>query len=154
MRNRIILACAVVLGVCSFQAMADDQENCSLRSLRGTYNYASTSVVGDNLGQLQVGEAGIESFDGNGNVVNHSTTNTGGHLPASTNNVISGTYTVNADCRGTISYSSGEVEAIYVNPNGEGFTYVTANGTDGVTNALVGDEKRISRKLLVQAPPI
>lgn len=149
MRNRIIVACAVVLGVCSFQAMADDQENCSLRSLKGTYHYAAKTIVDDYYDQTEAGEAGMESFDGNGHFVNINTHNHGGHLPATSNSAATGTYTINANCVGTLTYSTGEIETVYVDPKGDDFTWVTS---DGPGESTVGEEHRISRKLLVQAP--
>src|SRR5215472_14778903 len=89
-------------------AMADE-DSCSLVSLRGTYAVHAQGTI---VGQLPapfpappfpLGEAGIVTFDGNGNHSGKTTVNIDGVVLTPTFN---GTYTINSDCTGTITVNS------------------------------------------------
>jgi len=86
-----------------------DADSCSLVSLRGTYAVHAQGTI---VGQLPAlfpappfpfGEAGIVTFDGNGNHSGKTTVNIDGVVLTPTFN---GTYTINSDCTGTITVNS------------------------------------------------
>ena len=57
-----------------------------------------------------------------------------------------GTYTLNGQCQGTVTYSSGNVMHQYVSPKGDRFTYVQISGDAQVS----GITTRISQRRLLK----
>ena len=93
-------------------------------------------------------QAGMESYDGKGSVVGYGSDKTSATDDAS-NKRFAGTYTVNPDCTGTLTYEeAGQTleENIYVNPDGNALRYLSR--TQG--QFWAGEEKRISRKRLIK----
>ena len=90
------------------------ENGCTLRTLNGSYGAAGDGLI--TFGQppvtssntIPIAVAGVQTFDGTGNFSLSNTTNLGGLVFPSTG---AGTYTVNADCTGsvTINVSNGEV---------------------------------------------
>ena len=90
------------------------QDGCSLKTLNGSYGAAGDGLIA--TGQppvtssdtIPIAVAGVQTYDGAGNFSLSNTTNLGGLVFTSTG---SGTYTVNADCTGsvTVNVSNGEV---------------------------------------------
>jgi hypothetical protein len=119
----------------AFDAAAKDY--CSVTTLKGTYTYASQGYYGGE----PYAESGMESYNGAGNVVIMYTDSLGRANMGDT-----ATYVIGADCKGTVTYSSGSVYNLYVSPNGDGMTYILTSG-DGV---IAGETKRISNKLILK----
>src|SRR5579864_4778653 len=89
---------ALAAGICLTNAAAfgDDDDACSVASLKGSYGIQSTgSIVA--LGPIgPIAEAGTITFDGAGGVLQITTVSLGGQiLPNRTS--LSGRYTVNAE---------------------------------------------------------
>ena len=90
---------AVAMGIAP-TANAQVNKGCNNGTLQGTFAYTSTgSFVAAPAPLGPYADAGAQTFDGSGNTAVSGMTNTNGSV-ASANN--SGTYTVNADCTGTM----------------------------------------------------
>src|SRR5579864_5088813 len=95
---------ALTAGICLTNAAAfgDDDDACSVASLKGSFGIQSTgSIVA--LGPIgPIAEAGTITFDGAGAVSSITTVSLGGQIiPNRTS--LSGSYTVNADCTGDLA---------------------------------------------------
>ena len=110
---------------------------CNLKTLQGTYIYALQGVFQGR----PLAESGMESYDGKGHVINVFTDSLGRKTSRST-----GTYTLNGQCQGTVTYSSGNVMHQYVSPKGDRFTYVQISGDAQVS----GITTRISQRRLLK----
>ena len=130
-------------------AASPSQALCHSRVLRGTYAYSGSGVTKDGSapGVVYV-QAGMESFDGRGHMVGYGSSKTSANDDSS-NKRYEGSYTVNADCTGTLTYEEdGSLleENIYVSPDGSALRYLSR--TKG--QFWAGEETRISRKLIVR----
>ena len=116
---------------------------CSKATLHGTYLFAHDGVVtgGPDKGPFAV--AGYDVFDGNGKLDTVFSANFSGqitrkeHAPTST-------YTVKADCTGTITSTDGSQSDLFIAPDGSMFTFVQTDPstvTSGVE--LQGTAKRV-----------
>ena len=110
---------------------------CSIKTLKGTYSYAVQGYERSSA----FGESGMETYDGKGKIIGL------GSESANPDNIpFKGTYTVEANCTGALDYGDGNIYNIYVRPDGSGFSFL--DRTPG--NTLVGEETRISRKLILK----
>jgi len=110
---------------------------CNLKTLQSTYIYALQGVFQGS----PLAESGMESFDGKGHVINVFTDSLGRETSRST-----GSYTLNGQCQGIVTYSSGNVMHQYVSPKGDRFTYVQISGDAQVS----GITTRISQRRLLK----
>ena len=77
---------------------------CSKATLKGTYLFAFNGVeIKGNSDQRPFAIAGYEVFDGNGKVKGVASSNFNGEVTRK--EPFTGTYTVKADCTGTVAYS-------------------------------------------------
>jgi hypothetical protein len=113
---------------------------CDLSTLRGTYLFYDQGV--DETGNTFAG-AGLEYFDGNGNIYGVFSHHDHGQVSTARNEPYTATYTVNADCTGTSTYD-GEEYDLFIHPGGDMFTWVltTPPDSDGVS----GLEQRVSHQ--------
>lgn len=130
-------------------AASPHQAFCHSRVLQGTYAYSGSGVTKDGSapGVVYV-QAGMESFDGKGHMAGYGSSKTSANDDSS-NKRYEGSYTVNADCTGTLTYEEdGNLleENIYVSPDGSALRYLSR--TKG--QFWAGEETRISRKLIVR----
>jgi hypothetical protein len=100
----------------------DSKTTCSEATLHGTYLFAYDGVEIKEDHHTPFAVAGYEVYDGKGKVKAVSSSSTGGEI--SSNNTTSGTYTVNQDCTGTVSYTDGTHYDQFIAPNGSLFTFV------------------------------
>ena len=108
---------------------------CSEATLKGTYLFAQNGVeIKGNSEQRPVAIAGYEVFDGNGHVKGVQSSNFNGQITR--NERFSGTYTVNADCTGTVTYSDGTRCDQFIAPDGSILTFVLTKPSEGVTSAF------------------
>jgi hypothetical protein len=118
-------------------------KKCSEATLHGTYlfAYAGVDITGED--QVPFAGAGYEVFDGNGKVKAVGSGNFNGEVFR--NEPYSGTYTVKADCTGTITYTDDSEYDLFIAPDGSMFTYVRVNSPEQVTSAfeLRGTAKRV-----------
>lgn len=154
MKNQIALFTGITLAAMATTAVAlspvpPQERFCGIYTLKGTYAYSGYGVVKETgaPGAAFV-QAGMESYDGKGHVVGYGSDKTSATDDAS-NKRFAGTYTVNPDCTGTLTYEeAGQTleENIYVNPDGDALRYLSR--TQG--QFWAGEEQRISRKLIVK----
>ena len=128
--NKIITA---AFGVAALVAMGTSAfaGECSNASIKGHYTYW---LQGQDAAGKMYAEAGQEHFDGAGNV--KSITGVAG---AAAPEADEGTYTVNGDCTGEITYKSGAHDKIFVAPSGDSFVFSSAK--EGVVQ--VGEDTRV-----------
>jgi hypothetical protein len=136
MNKLIALLWINMLGV-TLTSPANAKDYCSLKTLRGTYVYALQGVFAG----TPLAESGMETYDGQGHVINVFTDSLGRETSRST-----GTYVLNGHCQGIVTYSSGNVMHQYVSPNGDRFTYVQISGNAQVA----GITQRVSKQRLLK----
>lgn len=110
------------------EAMAGE---CSNASLKGHYTYW---LQGQDANGKMYAEAGQEHFDGAGKVKTIS-----GVAGAAKPETDEGSYTVNGDCTGEITYNSGAHDKIFVAPSGDNFVFSSAK--EGVVQ--IGEDTRV-----------
>jgi hypothetical protein len=117
--------------------------SCSNATLKGTYTFGYISWSISNGQSTPASEAGFDTFNGKG-------TGTG-VITAAYNGVVAGsntpdtsTYTINADCIGTLVFhAAGSVFHfnVYVSPSGSSFSLINTDAG----NAVAGTETRVTR---------
>jgi hypothetical protein len=106
----------------------DSKATCSEATLRGTYLFAydGIEIKEGHHAHAPFAVAGYEVYDGNGEVNGVVSTSVEG--PISHNKPTSGTYSVNNDCTGTVSYTGrGTHYDLFIAPDGSMFTFVQTN---------------------------
>jgi hypothetical protein len=112
---------------------------CSLATLQGTYLFEGNGESVSGTTTTPTAFAGSEHFNGAGAVAGSSTFSSGGTIfPRSP---FTGTYTLNANCTGTLTIGTSLHFDLYVAPSGERFTYVQTD--PGSVSATT--ETRVSR---------
>lgn len=127
--------------ITSSTALAQTEKSyCSLKTLKGSYTY---SIQGYRNGEAYA-SSGLFTFNGAGEV---------GVLYTSsierTQLSVTGTYTVNGNCSGTMILAGKTVvNNFYLSPSGDHFNFVRISSND-----VIGTEaRRVSRELLVKRP--
>src|SRR5215210_2262756 len=107
---------------------------CSKATLDGTYLFAHDGVVtgGSDKGPFAV--AGYDVFDGNGKVDTVFSANFSGQITRKGH--ASSTYTVKADCTGTITSTDGSQSDLFIAPDGSMFTFVQTDPKSSVTSGF------------------
>ena len=82
------------------QPVPGDSQTCTNASFTGPYGYTITGLVMSNGGFYPVAESGTVTADGKGNLTGSDTFSSGGQIHSQAFN---GTYTINADCTGTVT---------------------------------------------------
>jgi hypothetical protein len=139
-RRGLWAACVVLLvGVVGVLAVGtgfakdeDAESKCSEATLEGTYLFANDGVEIRGNNQLPFAVAGREVCDGKGNVKGVASSNFNGEVFR--NEPFSGTYTVNADCTGTNTYTDGTHYDMFIAPDGSEFTVVQTHPKKFVTS--------------------
>ena len=120
----------------------DGGQSCSLATLKGQYQFASSGFVIDERGTQPLAVAGIDTLDGHGNLTSNSTLIVNGVVIFKNLIVPGGSYTIQEDCTGTLTLGANGVQLnIFVAPNGEAFDYVQ---TAPSGNVLAGTIRRVS----------
>ena len=144
--NRYVAALLVVgvvglVGVVAVgRGFAQNVENaavakkCSEATLHGTYLFAYDGFAIQGNDQRPFAVAGYDVFDGNGNVKSVSSFNVNGKITRKEH--VSGTYSVNADCTSTATYSDGTHYDQFIAPDGSKFTFVQTKPSEVVTSTL------------------
>jgi hypothetical protein len=135
--NRYLAALLVVVGVVGLLGVlalgtgfANDEKaaraKCSEATLHGTYLFAQNGVEIKGNDQRPFAIAGYDVFDGNGEVKGHASANFNGKITRS-KEPLPGTYTVKANCTGTLTFTNGTRYDIFIAPDGSMFTFVHTN---------------------------
>jgi hypothetical protein len=118
---------------------------CSKATLHGTYLFAFNGVeIKNNDEQVPFAFAGYAVFDGNGKVKGVDSSNFNGKVTR--NEPDSPTYTVKADCTGTVTFRDGSQIDVFIAPDGSMFTFVQTKPSELVGS---GFEPRGSAKRVV-----
>ena len=113
----ISLVAAMALGTSGTARASLGPQPCGLYTLRGSYLFATHgwNIVGG-VAQPKAIVEGID-FNGDGTLVSpFATVSINGTILHSSGSL--GTYTVNTDCTGTLSFTGGPSFDIFVEPNG------------------------------------
>jgi hypothetical protein len=154
-RRGLWAACVVLLlvgvGVLAIGTVYAQDEaagaKCSQATLNGKYVFAQNGVFITEDDQVPFAVAGYQVYDGNGRVQGVQSDNFGGEV--SRNVRFSGTYTVRADCRATVTYTDGDPFRFdqFVAPDGSLFTFVLVEPSEIVMSGfeLRGTAKRVAQ---------
>ena len=129
----VCLVAVIAMGTSGTAAAAADRQGCSEHTLRGLYlsSWDGYASIGTNLVPKTVMEG--KRFNGDGTFSNDfGTVNIGGTTIINTAGP-GGTYTVAADCTGTISVPDGPSFNMYVGPGAQKvwFTQIGGGAGDG-----------------------
>jgi hypothetical protein len=105
---------------------ASSRAKCSEATLEGTYLFAQNGVEIKGNDQRPFAIAGYDVFDGNGKVKGHASTNFNGKITRS-KEPLPGTYTLKANCTGTLTFRDGTRYDMFIAPDGSMFTFVHTN---------------------------
>jgi hypothetical protein len=108
-----------------------DGAKCSKATLKGTYLFAQNGVEIKGNEQRPFAIAGYDVFDGNGEVKGVSSGNFNGEVFR--NDRFTGTYTVKANCTGTVTFRGGGGATqgdIFIAPDGSKFAFVRTDPED------------------------
>jgi hypothetical protein len=133
----ILIGISLLVGVQEFAqgAALETTQSCSKATLSGMYLFAAA----DN----GVAIAGYDEFDGNGKV--NAVAARGGQGENTANETVTGTYTVNTDCTGTMSFADETHFNLFIAPDGSMFSFVqTDSGASVAGVALQGSATRVS----------
>ena len=139
-----------VVGVLAIGAGYAKNENasrakCSEATLDGTYLFAEDGVLLTDNDQVPFALAGYQVYNGNGKVKGVQSGNFGEEIVR--NERFSGTYTVRADCTGTLTFEDDTRFDLFIAPDGSKFMFVqtkpselvAARDNQQVTAKRVGD---------------
>ncbi|MGE3293813.1 MAG: hypothetical protein AB7I59_06440 [Geminicoccaceae bacterium] len=121
----IALALPLALAHPHLARAADASAQCSLATLSGTYLFAFSGMTVAAGGATPFAVAGYEVYDGAGGMRSVTTTNAGGKLERNLRQP--GSYTVAADCTGTVTYADGTLYDLFIAPDGGNFVFVETN---------------------------
>jgi hypothetical protein len=117
-------------------------QECSVATLKGSYQFASSGFVRAGAAAVPLAVAGIDVLDGHGNLTSNSTLVVNGAVIFQNAVVSNGTYTIREDCTGTLNLgTSGIVLDIFVAASGDSFDYVQTSPSG---NVLAGTIRRTS----------
>src|SRR5215210_8578614 len=131
--KRYLAALLVVLGVVGLVGVlalgtgfANDEKatgaKCSEATLKGTYLFAQNGVEIKGNDQRPFAIAGYDVFDGNGEVKGVASGNSNGEVTRK--DPFTGTYTVKANCTGTVAYRDGPQIDVFIAPDGSKIAFV------------------------------
>jgi hypothetical protein len=139
----VSLVAAMALGT-SGTARADSPvQSCSVHTLRGSYLFATHGW--NIVGGVAVPKAIVEGIDFNGDgtlVSPFATVSINGTIIRSSGSP--GTYTVNPDCTGTLTFTGGPSFDIFVDPSGKQL-WMIQTGPAAVPAVFEGIATRVSR---------
>jgi hypothetical protein len=104
----------------------DAGAKCSEATLHGRYLFAFNGFnIKGNDKVVPFARAGYEVYNGNGKMKGALSGNLDGEITR--NEPFSATYTVKADCTGTVTYTDGTRYDLFLAPDGTQFTFVQTN---------------------------
>jgi hypothetical protein len=141
----LVVGLVVVLAIGTGYAKDETEAaKCSEATLEGRYLFAADGVQIKGDEQLPFSYAGYEVFDGNSKVKQVLTLKINGKKVIR-KEPLSGTYTVEADCTGTATYSDGTRFDQFIAPDGSQLTFVQTKPSEIVTASFEprGSAKRV-----------
>jgi hypothetical protein len=139
----VILLAAGVLAVGTGYAKDEDAvAKCSKATLHGRYLFAFDGVGIEGNDKVPFAAAGYQVYDGNGNVNSVFSFSVNERITRKEH--VSGTYTVKADCTGTVAYTDGTHYDQFIAPDGSMLTFVqTDPGVVASGSEQRGTAKRV-----------
>ena len=131
--KKVIFTGMIVAAFAALAANVALAGECSTATVKGHYTYW---LQGYDAAGKPYAEVGQEIFDGKGDVVTKS--GVAGSAKVDDNK---GTIKINADCTGTVTYASGEMDKIFVAPSGDSFVFSSAK--EGLIQS--GEETRVAK---------
>jgi hypothetical protein len=125
-------------------ASAANHRQCATATLSGTYLFAGDGLSISGGARTPLAFAGSERFDGAGHVAGTNSFSIGGVVTRRAG--FTGTYTLAADCAGTLTIGNDLHFDFYASPSGDQFDYVQ---TDAGT-VSTATEHRVSRRTTPQ----
>jgi hypothetical protein len=147
--SRLLGAVAALCAVLPGMAAAQGVKGCDHTMLRGQYVFTASGFTRSGAGAEWVPKAIQEflAFNGDGTVTTPAVTvvnpggNSGAVIEARPGN--SGTYVVNDDCTGQLTFADSVAFRIYVAPRGDEFWLLQLVGLGGSQNVFQGVAKRL-----------
>jgi hypothetical protein len=140
----VVVGAAALTTVGAGYAKDEDasRAKCSEATLDGTYLFAQNGVEIKGNDQRPFAIAGYDVFDGNGEVKGLASGNFNGETFR--NESLSGTYSVKADCTGTVTFTDGAATQgdVFIAPDGSKFAFVRTNPED----VAAGIDPRVTAK--------
>ncbi len=133
----VALAIAAVVAAIP-NAQAKDNKPCSNLTLRGSY----AALITGTASGLPFAALDYVTADGNGTLSGTGTVTYNGVI--SQRVPLSASYTINSDCSGSVSFSSGATQNLVISRDGEQVQFIR---TDNVNDQVTGDAKRIEDNL-------
>jgi hypothetical protein len=133
----VALVMAAIMLVIAMPALPDAKDanaagaKCSEATLDGRYLFAYDGFVIKGNDKVPFALSGYEVFDGNGHVKGVASTNVNGKVTR--NEPFSGTYTVKADCTGTVRYTDGTQFDQFIDPDGSMVAFIQTKPPEWVT---------------------
>ena len=128
----IVVGAAALTSVGAGYATDEDasRAKCSEATLEGTYLFAQNGVEIKGKDQRPFALAGYDVFDGDGGVKGVASGNFNGEVFR--NDRFTGTYTVKANCTGTVTFRDGAAAQgdMFIAPDGSKFAFVRTNPED------------------------
>jgi len=125
----VVVGAAALTTVGAGYAKDEDasRAKCSEATLKGTYLFAQNGVEIKGNDQRPFAIAGYDVFDGNGEVKGVDSGNFNGEVFRK--DPFTGTYTVKANCTGTVTFRGGAATQgdIFIAPDGSKFAFVRTN---------------------------
>ena len=123
---------------------ASSRAKCSVATLKGTYPFAQNGVEIKGDEQRPFALAGYDVFDGDGGVKGVASGNFNGEVFRK--DPFTGTYTVKANCTGTVTFRDGAAihGDIFIAPDGSKFAFV---GTDPESVGASIDEQVTAKRV-------
>jgi len=115
---------------------AQARSSCSNRTLQGSYGATITGSIAG----LPFAELDLVTADGNGNFSGNGTVSYNGSVSAVT---FTATYTINSDCSGSASLSTGVTQNLVIKADGSEVMFI---GTNSPEAQVTGDAKQLSEK--------
>jgi hypothetical protein len=120
---------------------ASSRAKCSKATLKGTYLFAQNGVEIKGNEQRPFALAGYDVFDGDGGVKGVASGNFNGEVFRK--DPFTGTYTVKANCTGTVAYRDGPQIDAFIAPDGSKFAFVR---TDPESSVGAGFDSQMTAK--------
>ena len=121
----VVGAAALLTPVGAGYAKDEDDSSrakCSNATLKGTYPFAQNGAEIKGNEQRPFAIAGYDVFDGNGEVKGVASGNFNGEVFRK--DPFTGTYTVKANCTGTVAYRDGPQIDVFIAPDGSKIAFV------------------------------
>ena len=135
--NKFLRLLGLVCATSFLSEVSLASDPCGLKTINGSYIF----YIQGYRDNQPYASSGMLSFNGKGQVAFATTRST---QPVSVPG--NGTYTLGADCQGTMSLSSGNQYNLYTGPSGAKFTIVRTSGND----VIATEANRVTRDLILK----